>query len=73
MPIRWTSDRMNQLERAALERKRVVVERRGTEFVVVALAVRAGVRGDVLVGRLPMTGEAIEFALAELDAVSILD
>lgn len=73
MAIRWASDRMNQLERAALERKRVVVERRGAEFVVVALAVRAGARGDVLVGRLPMTGEAMEFALAELDAVSILD
>jgi hypothetical protein len=35
--FRWTADRMDQLERAARDRLRVALTRRGTEYVVTAL------------------------------------
>lgn len=69
MPIRWTPERYDQLERAARDGRRVILSRRGTEYVVIALAVRHGGRGEVLVGRLPMTGEEMEFLLEEIDSI----
>ena len=36
-PIRWTADRMDQLENAARRGFRVALSRRGTEYIVVAL------------------------------------
>ena len=38
-PIRWTTDRMDQLERAARDGLRVALSRRGTEYIVVAIRV----------------------------------
>lgn len=70
--MRWTPDRMDQLERAVRDGRRVAFERRGTEYVVVA--VRLSQRGgrDCLVARLPMTGEELTFVLEELDRLEIL-
>jgi uncharacterized protein with PhoU and TrkA domain len=72
-PLRWTSDRMDQLERAARDGRRVAVSRRGTEYVVVARRVTTSPEGDVLVGWLPMTGEELTFRLGELDSFQVLD
>ncbi len=47
--------------------------RRGTEFIVVALKVTTEGRHEVLVGRLPMTGEELTFALDEIDAMQVLE
>ena len=55
---------MDQLESAARRGQRVALSRRGTEYVVVALRVTAQDRHDVLIGRLPMTGEELEFESA---------
>ena len=51
-PVRWTADRMDQLESAARRGQRVALSRRGTEYIVVALRVTSGgpPRGA---GRLP--------------------
>ena len=38
-PLRWTAQRMDQLEHAARTGRRVALMRRGTEFIVVALRV----------------------------------
>jgi len=49
--------------------------RRGTEYVVVAERLEArGVGGgtEVLHGRLPMTGEVLEFALDDLEWFAVL-
>ena len=70
--MRWTSDRLDQLERAARLGSRVILMRRGTEYVVVAR--RVGPRGghEVLTGWLPMTGEELHFRLDELESFQVL-
>lgn len=71
-PFRWTADRMDQLERAARERLRVALTRRGTEYVLTALRLTTVDRRDVLVGRLPMTGDEITIRLDEVDSFQVV-
>lgn len=70
--VRWTADRMNQLEHAALHGQRVALSRRGTEYVVVALRVTTRDRHEVLIGRLPMTGEELAFRLDQIDSFQVV-
>lgn len=72
MSVRWTSDRMDQLEHAARYEQRVALSRRGTEYVVVALRVTNEDRHDVLIGRLPMTGEELSFRLDQIDSFQVV-
>jgi len=72
MTIRWTPERLNQLERAALDGRRVVLSRRGTEYIVQARRIESDHRGDTLVGRLPMTGEEMRFLLGEVDSFQVV-
>lgn len=58
---------MEQLEQAARLGRRVVICRRGTEYVVVARRILHDGQRDALVGLLPMTGEELRFNLEELD------
>jgi hypothetical protein len=71
-PVRWTADRMDQLETAARRGQRVALSRRGTEYVVVALRVTSEGRNDVLVGFLPMTGEELTFRLDQIDSFQVV-
>lgn len=68
--FRWTPERMEQLELATRHHRRVVIMRRGTEYVVVAR--RLLFRPEGFIGFLPMTGEEMRFDLAELDAFQVL-
>ncbi len=70
--FRWTPARMDQLERAARDRRRVVVVRRGTEYVVEARRVVVEGPREVLVGFLPMTGEELSFDLADVDEFQVI-
>ena len=70
--VRWTPERMEQLERAARQGSRVVLRRRGTEYIVVARRIFHEGRRDALVGLLPMTGEELRFQLEELDEFHVL-
>jgi hypothetical protein len=70
--FRWTADRMDQLERAARDRLRVALMRRGTEYVLTALRLTTVDRRDALVGRLPMTGEEITLRLDEVDGFQVV-
>lgn len=70
--VRWTPERMNQLERAARAGLRVALTRRGTEYVVVARRVQAIGNQEALIGFLPMTGEELRFRLDDLDAFQVL-
>ena len=72
MPLRWTADRMDQLERAARQGLRVALTRRGTEYVLTALRVTTVDRRDALVGRLPMTGEELTLRLDEVDSFQVI-
>ncbi len=71
-PVRWTTDRMDQLEHAARHGQRVALSRRGTEFVVVAIRVTSRDQHEVLIGRLPMTGEDLTFRLDQIDAFQVV-
>jgi hypothetical protein len=63
---------MDQLESAARRGQRVVLSRRGTEYVVVARRVTTENNREVLVGRLPMTGEDLTFRLDEIESFQVV-
>jgi len=71
--FRWSADRYDQLEHAARNGLRVVVQRRGTEYIVIAGRVAQGPRGEALHARLPMTGETMEFLLEEIEWFQVLE
>jgi hypothetical protein len=71
-PVRWTADRMDQLENAARRGQRVALSRRGTEYIVVAVRVTSEDRHDVLIGLLPMTGEELSFRLDQIDSFQVV-
>jgi hypothetical protein len=48
------------------------LSRRGTEFIVVALRVTSVDRHEVLIGRLPMTGEDLTFRLDQIDSFQVI-
>jgi len=67
-----TPEALDALERAVRQHLRVALRRRGTEYVVVAERLETGARDDVLVGRLPMTGELLTFRLRDLESFAVL-
>jgi hypothetical protein len=70
--MRWSPERLDQLERAIRDGRRVALMRRGTEYIV--LAVRLTVQGsrEAFVGRLPMTGEEVVFVLDDLEGFHVV-
>jgi hypothetical protein len=70
--MRWSPERLDQLERAVRDGRRVGLMRRGTEYVVVALRLTTRGGKEALIGRLPMTGEELEFLLDDLDAFQVV-
>jgi uncharacterized protein with PhoU and TrkA domain len=71
--LRWTADRMEQLENAARKGLRVVLSRRGTEYVVQAVRVTSIENYEALVGWLPMTGEELTFRLNEIESFQVIE
>jgi hypothetical protein len=69
---RLTPDALDALERAVRDRRRIALRRRGTEYVVVAVALGTADRDETLEGRLPMTGEVLTFRLRELETFAVL-
>ncbi|MFI5234120.1 MAG: hypothetical protein ACHQXA_00275 [Gemmatimonadales bacterium] len=70
--MRWTAERMNQLERAVRDGLRVSLSRRGSDFIVTASRITTVRQRDALVGRSSVTGEDQTFVLDELDGFFIL-
>jgi hypothetical protein len=62
---------MTELERAVDARRRVVLGRRGSEYVVVAHRLKSFGREEILVGRVPITGELMEFELSTLESFHV--
>ncbi len=73
MSLRWTTQRMDQLENAARKGLRVALSRRGTEYIVVALRVTSVEQNEVFVGRLPMTGEELTFRLNDIESFQVIE
>ncbi len=64
---------MEQLENAARKGLRVVLSRRGTEYVVQAVRVTSIENYEALVGWLPMTGEELTFRLDEIESFQVIE
>lgn len=47
--------------------------RRGTEYIVVAVRLLMSGNKEALVGRLPMTGEELQFTLDEIDRFEVVE
>ncbi len=71
--FRWTSERLDQLESATRRGLRVALNRRGNEFVVVAVRVTSVDQHDAFIGRLPMTGEELVFRLDDVDGFQVIE
>jgi hypothetical protein len=72
MPVRWSPERLDQLENAVRHGRRVALSRRGTEYIVIAVRLASLGNRDAFIGRNPMTGEEIAFVLEEIDAMQVL-
>lgn len=70
--MRWTPERLDQLERATRDSRRVALERRGTEYVVTAVRLTQIAGREALIGRLPMTGEEMAFVLDDVEGFMVL-
>ena len=67
-----THDEYERLERAVLHGQRIVVYRRGTEYVLVPLALSARGGRDVIEARNPTTGDRLSLAVDELDSIEMV-
>ena len=65
-------EQYDRLERAVTRGDRIVVNRRGTEFVLIplALVIRAG--REVIESRNPTTGDALSIYVDELDSIDLV-
>lgn len=72
-PLRWTADRMDQLENAARRGLRVAISRRGSEYIVVAQRMTSEDRHEALVGWLPTTGEELTFRLDDIESFQVIE
>lgn len=70
--MRWSPERLDQLERAIRDGRRVAVSRRGNEHIVIATRLTTRGSREAFVGRLPMTGEELLFVLEEVDAFQVV-
>jgi hypothetical protein len=64
-----THDEYDLLERAVTLGRRIAVHRRGTEYVVVPLAILMKGSREVIEARNPTTGDSLSLYVDELDAV----
>jgi hypothetical protein len=63
----------DRLERAVSRGERIVVLRRGTEYVVIPLSLRTREGREVIDARNPTTGDMLALFLDELDAIEAVD
>lgn len=62
----------DQLERAIFDSRRIVVMRRGTEYVVIPERLRIADNHEIIVARHPSTGHYLELKIAELDTMEFV-
>jgi uncharacterized protein with PhoU and TrkA domain len=70
--MRWSPERLDQLERAVRDGRRVAVDRRGTEYIVTPVRITQVAGREALIARLPMTGDEMTFVLEDLEGLRVL-
>lgn len=67
-----THAQYDALERAVTNGTRVAIYRRGTEYLVIPLALRLRDGRELIDARNPTTGDSMTLYLDELDAIEVL-
>jgi hypothetical protein len=67
-----THEQYDRLERAVARGQRIVVHRRGTEYVVIPLSLTSRRGRELIEARNPTTGDAMSLFLDELDSMEIV-
>ena len=67
-----THDQYDRLERAVARSQRIAVYRRGTEYVVIPLALENRNGREVISARNPNTGDTLALYLDELDTIEMV-
>ncbi len=67
-----TVEQYDRLERAITDGRRVVVYRRGTEYIVVPLRLRTTGGREALEARHPTTGDAIVLYIDEVESIEVV-
>ncbi len=70
--MRWTTARMDQLERAIRDGLRISLMRRGSEHIVVARRLTTVGSRDAVIGLVPMTGAELTFVLDDVEDFQLL-
>lgn len=70
--MNWRPAELDRVEAAIVEGSRVRLVRRGTEYVLVPLALRLETGTEVLTARHPNTGDEIRFLLDEIESFEVL-
>jgi hypothetical protein len=68
----FNHEQYDALERAIIERRRIAVYRRGTEYVVVPARLRITGGREALEAVHPTTGDRITLWLDEVDAIEVV-
>lgn len=64
-----THDQYDRLERAVTRGQRIAVSRRGTEYIVIPLALQTRGGREVIEARNPTTGDTLSLFIDEVDAI----
>jgi hypothetical protein len=67
-----THDQYDRLEKAVTHGHRIIVHRRGTEYIVVPLALKVRGGEEVIEARNPTTGDAMALVVGELDSIEMV-
>ena len=67
-----THEQYDLLERAVTRGERIVVVRRGTEYVLVPLSLKVSTGREVIEARNPTTGDAMSLYLDEVDSIQVV-
>ena len=67
-----THDEYEALERAVIDRRRIAIYRRGTEYVVVPDRLQMQSGRELIEAKHPTTGEAMSFYIDEVDDIQVL-
>lgn len=70
--VSLTHEEYDRLERAVTHGLRIIVFRRGTEYVVVPTAITTRDGREVLLARNPTTGDSMTLFLHELDSIEVV-
>lgn len=70
--MQLSHEQYERLERAVARGQRIVVVRRGTEYVVIPLSLQGTTGREVIEARNPTTGDAMRLFLDELESIELI-